>query len=211
MNYYEKYLKYKNKYLELKNFLNGGGADGVGDTTDIKSLSEIKFIRKDSDEYKSLLAQIDSLTKSVFGDSAYGSKYVPDSVPGIVVCIKDEKLIGILFIDDCQNYNRNLIWWGGLENTPSSLYGSTYFLISCFCIDESYRSNNIGTRMLDFTKELALKNGYNNIYLYVDYDFDYISRKSFYVKNKFYISFDLKKSELFIDGRALYIYSNTNT
>ena len=107
MDYYPKYLKYKNKYLTLKTSFNNIGGAPIDIT-----LYDIKYINNQDPECYKYLEKADALMRSCFGSDA--PKTLPDTIPGIVVCVKrdNDELMGLLYIEDELNNNRSLLWHG---------------------------------------------------------------------------------------------------
>jgi ribosomal protein S18 acetylase RimI-like enzyme len=199
MNYYKKYLKYKNKYLELKNFLNGGTGDSDDDI-------EIKFVSIRDSEFEQLLIQSHNLTKEAFGPHAYyTTSRIPPEMSGIVVYLKAKKLIGILFIEDEFNYNKKLLWWGGTENKPSNTYDNTYFQIRGFCVDKQYRSDGIGKKILNFAKKLGKQNGFNYMFATIDLNENTERVLNFYKQNDFH-KYERRESQPMLNEPDTVVY-----
>ena len=91
MDYYSKYLKYKNKYLTLKTSFNNIGGAPID-----MSLYEIKYINNKDPECYRYLKKANELMQSCFHVDA--PTRLPETMPGIVVCVKrdTDELIGLL-------------------------------------------------------------------------------------------------------------------
>jgi GNAT superfamily N-acetyltransferase len=181
MNYYSKYLKYKNKYFELKaSFNNIGGAP-----IDM-SLYEIKYVHSSNPECGKYLEKANELMRSCFGRDTF--KSLPSTMPGIVVCVRrdNDELMGLLYIEDKFNGNRSLLWHGGKSINPDSHFQYNYFEIRGLCIRDKNRSEGFGSLLLNFAKKLGSDNGFDYMFATIDLDEDKDRRIKFYKKNNFY-------------------------
>jgi ribosomal protein S18 acetylase RimI-like enzyme len=145
---------------------------------------EIKYI-KDPECYISL-KKADELMRSAFDCNAPTT--LPETMPGIVVCIKrdTDELIGLLYIEDEFNNNKSLSWHGGESTIPQSQCEYNYFQIRGMCIKNEYRSKGFGSHLLNFAKKLGSDNGFHYMFATVDLDKDKDRRIKFYKKNNFY-------------------------
>ena len=186
MNYHEKYIKYKNKYLQLKQiYISGAG---------VSNMYTIKFISRNDPNINKYLNKSAELTISCFGFRS-GYDFLPQNMPGIIVCLENKtdefdigKIIGILCINDEFNKNRKLKWWRGSENNPistNSEHNHKYFEISNLCVNKKYRSEGIGSLLLNSAKKLGDENGFDYMFAKIDIDDETERRIKFYQNNNF--------------------------
>ncbi len=73
----------------------------------------------------------------------------------IYVAKIDEKIVGYIIIDIVEKNNNFMRYRKLLQ-------------IDTLCVDENYRGNGIGTKLLKFAQELGIKNNCTDIYLTVN-------------------------------------------
>ena len=157
------------------------------DTDAFSSLYEIIYINNKDPKCYIYLKNADDIMWSCF--RCYTPKKLPDTMPGIVVCIKRDtgEIIGLLYIEDEFNNNRSLLWHGGTSTIPQSQFQYNYFQIRGMCIRDKYRSNGFGSHLLNFAKKLGSDNGFDYMFATIDLDRYYKNRRiKFYKKNNFY-------------------------
>jgi GNAT superfamily N-acetyltransferase len=147
---------------------------------------EIKYINNKDPECYIYLRKADPLMRSCFSSDAPTT--LPETMPGIVVCIKrdTDELLGLLYIEDEFNNNRSLLWHGGTSTKPQSQFEYNYFQIRGLCIRDENRSHGFGSHLLNFAKKLGSDNGFHYMFATIDLDKDKDRRIKFYKKNNFY-------------------------
>jgi GNAT superfamily N-acetyltransferase len=152
----------------------------------LSSLYEIKYINNKDPKCYIYLKTADDLMWSCFGCNT--PRILPDTMPGIVVCIKRDtgEIIGLLYIEDEFNNNSSLLWHGGTSTIPQSQFQYNYFQIRGMCIRDKYRSKGFGSHLLNFAKKLGSDNGFHYMFATIDLDRYKDRRIKFYKKNKFY-------------------------
>jgi GNAT superfamily N-acetyltransferase len=147
---------------------------------------EIKYINNKDPECYIYLRKADPLMRSCFSSDAPTT--LPETMPGIVVCIKrdTDELLGLLYIEDEFNNNRSLLWHGGTSTKPQSQFEYNYFQIRGLCIRDENRSHGFGSHLLNFAKKLGSDNGFHYMFATIDLDEDKDRRIKFYKKNNFY-------------------------
>jgi GNAT superfamily N-acetyltransferase len=193
----------------------------------------IKHIPWNSPEFEKVIKHdARKLLPKCFGGRIDDPSYLVGKIgPGVVVSYIREKLIGIIIINDDFNDNKQLKWYGGTSNKPNMLdkykkhykkvkeihsrepqyelennteeLEKCYFSISVLCIHDDYWNKKIGSKMLDYVKQLGRDNGFNCIFTILSTDL--VGRSSkvenkllpFFNKNGFYSRFDNAEVDTF--------------
>ena len=180
MNNYHKYLKYKNKYMALKQDIYNqyGGAPIKIDMTNSRII-QIKT-NKELENYKDKLIE---LTKVCEPNDSFNPSLV-EPVDIFWVLIYNDDIVGYLKSQDLKQFEDSEYFelLGGIKGKKGLQIGG-----ACNGMPEKY--SNLATPLLNEIEKYAKENNYAYIVLHAGTDRDYLigegERPGLYIKNEY--------------------------
>jgi hypothetical protein len=179
MSYYEKYTKYKTKYIELKNNSMIGGDDKIKLTPDNTEIIQIN-------DNPTLLSYSDLIIKLTKGCEPTDN-YIPELIEGrdiywLIKYKENNIIVGYLKSTDLNFFkdSSNFELLGGIrEKKGLQISGA------CNGIPKEY--SNLATLILTRIEDYAKENNYDYVLLHAGIDREYVigdgDRKGLYIKN----------------------------